>query len=125
MLDRELNTLEDNISSETALLRAAALPVPQVLSYSCPPNGMPGLINGRFDSQLSIDCTNGNVTVVMPPLQAKNFGRRFVLIKRKPANAVILACSDLSVKLNNGVFSVALTAVGVTEMFCDSTGYYL
>jgi len=122
LLDRELNTLEDNVAKETESIRSTFLPAPTCLTYTY--STSPGIVHAQADTQLSVDTSMGNVTVVLPALSPKNFGRRFVILKRVTANTITIVCQDPAVTLNGGSpVNVSLASGGATFL-CDAVGYY-
>jgi hypothetical protein len=122
-LDRELNTLEDNISNETASIRSLFIPRPTALTYKF--TKPPGIVAALPDTQLSIDTTLGAVTCVFPPISPSVVNRTFRIINRNGAHTVFLKCSDPKALLNGGTFSATLTSAGQMTIYCDAVGYYL
>jgi hypothetical protein len=120
-LSRELSEFEDNVSGELDAVRASSVPIPTVSSFLA--TASQGITNLRADQQLTVDTGIANAAVVLPPLTPKNFGRSFRLIKRYAANTITTSCQDATVLCNGGAFPV-LAAVGVTEFYCDASGYY-
>jgi len=122
-LDRELAQLEDNITAEFVLVRKQLAPQLQVVSFT-PASGRQ-IVAILPDQQLSVDTGQADAKVVFPPLLPANFGRRFALIKRMTANAVVTSCQDPLVTCNGAAFpSFGAGAVGLFVFHCDSSGYY-
>lgn len=121
-LGRELPQFEDNAAQEFGAVRRELLPVLSPVSFTAMPQR--GIIAILPDQQLSVDTTLAAASVVFPPIDTRNFGRRFVLVKRNPGGgSVLTSCQDPTVKCNGSVFPT-IAAAGVTVFFLDASGYY-
>lgn len=124
-LARELPDLEDNVDRAIAELQASAAPKLVVDSFQ--PLGNVTIVSLVPDHQLSIDTTQANAIAVLPALSPENFGKRFALIKRLPANQIVVTCQEPTTS-HNGVPGPAsfptIAAAGVRLFYCDSAGYY-
>lgn len=120
-LDRELSQLEDNINAEFILARKELAPQARPTSFMA--TASRGIVPVLVDEQLSIDTSIANASAVFPPLDPKNFGRKFVLIKRAAANSLKTSCQDATVLYNGSAFPT-FTLIGVYVFYCDSSGYY-
>ena len=120
-LSRELSTMEDNVTAEFTLLKGQLAPLLQAVTFTATPTR--GIVAMLADQQLSIDTSLASGAVVLPALDPRNFGRRFVVLKRVAPNSVVVSCQDPAVKCN-GVAFPTLAAIGATYFLCDSAGYY-
>lgn len=122
-LARELTQLEDHLSRETADLRSGLVPRPSVDRTLAKPVQV--AIAAQFDRQLSIDTTQGNRTVILPPLAPANFGKTLSIIWRSSGtNSIALSCQKPGDKINASA-SPATVASVVTIVYCDDAGYWL
>ncbi len=122
-LDRELSQLETNISDELILMRRELAPQALVVSFAALPGR--GITPILPDQQLSVDSSAADGAVVFPPLDPKNFGRKFIVIKQTLAGNVATSCQDPAVKCNATTFPLlAAAAVGVFVFYCDASGYF-
>lgn len=121
-LDRELNALEDNISRETASIRASCAPRPAIVrvvaSASAP------TVAVLFDQQVTLDTSVAAGVAVLPPLSPANFGRRAVIVCPSPSNTRKVACQREGDTVDLSTLPQSIGA-GVTEVFCDASGYWL
>lgn len=121
-LERELSEMEDNINSEFVAVRKEFAPQMRVETFRSL-DVASGIRAVRFDEQLSLDTGVASVAVVFPALDPRNFGRRFVLIKRLGSNSIVTSCQDPTVLCNGAAFPT-LAAVGAYAFYCDASGYY-
>ena len=120
-LSRQLSDLEDNVSAELDRVRAGAVPIPIVASFSA--TASRGIVALLPDQQLTIDTSIASAAAVLPPLTPANFGRKFLVVKRVGTNSIVTSCQDATVLCNGGAFPT-ITAIGITTFCCDSSGYY-
>ncbi len=123
-LGRQLSAFEDNVHAECENISSNFEPVFGVVTRVSLPAPAPSSFALLVDHQISFDTALGNLTAVLPPLSADNFGRRFVAIKRLAANTLNVLCQDPAAKLNGSAFPLAITAAGPTVFYCDAAGYY-
>lgn len=122
-LGRQLSQLEQNVANETADVRASSSPVPSVVSFAF--SKAPAIVAIAADTQLSVDTSAGAVTVLFPPISAKNFGRAFRVINQNGIHPVACKCQDPKALLNGSAFTATLSAAGIFTFYCDSSGYFL
>lgn len=123
-LDRELTAHEDSIAAEFQSVRDTFARTATVSTRVSLPAPKPAAFALQPDEQASFDTLLGGLTGVLPALTPKNFGRRFVVLKRFAANTVSVVCQDPTVKLNAAAFPLAISAAGATVFYCDAAGYY-
>lgn len=121
-LDRELSQLEENAAAEFNSVRRDLAPVLSIAAFLSTPQR--SIVSIFPDQQLSIDTTLAPASVVFPAIDSRNFGRRFVVVKRNAGGGSITPrCQDPLVTCNGTVFPI-ITAPGITIFVCDATGYY-
>lgn len=124
-LGRQLSQLEENVHAECTAIRTSFPPLPNVTTRISLPAPKPAAFALQPDEQASFDTVLGNLSGILPPLIAANFGRRFIVIKRAAAGTLNVLCRDPAVLLNGAAgFPLAITAAGATVFYCDAAGYY-
>jgi len=121
-LDRELNAIEDNVSQETASIRNSYTPRLTVRRFTA--SATVGNVALLMDQQLTLDTSIANGTAVLPPLIAANYGKRSVIICPSGLNTRKVACQIATDTIGLSTFPASI-GTGVTEIFCDSTGYWI
>lgn len=118
VLVRQLGELEQNAADETARIRAETLPVLRLLHPATATSG-DTLAPGQ---SLGVDTADSDVEILLVAPEAKFQGQLAAIFKRVAANTITVR--PLAGALINETDSAAITAVGMTLIFCDGSAYW-
>jgi hypothetical protein len=117
-LVRQLGEFEDNVARETVDLRQAFLPVLKLQNPAAAESGTT-LAPGQ---SLGVDTADDDVEILLVAPEAKYQGKFAAVFKRVAANTLTLRPSGGA--LINESATAAITAVGLTLIFCDGSAYW-
>lgn len=121
-LGRQLSTFEDDVAAEANSIRAGFVPQLRVLRLRASATVSAFVVS--FDQMTVIDTSLATGTAILPPLTAALFGRRAVLLFPSSAHSRFVTCQNPADNIQGSAGSFAANQ-GITEVFCDASGYWL